>query len=186
MKVQLSAQNRARHQSRYRVTYEPDYEHDAWYGDAAPTPQSHPDAFCLHRELVNPGPTKVTVRKAPHETLSLGALKKRLSRAGIRGRRVAEIAREIHAGPGLDALTVGCVTVMGWPLKALESRYGKRVARAVARFVRTNLIVQDEAWSLLASEGTADMVLRSSRSMRKYSGKPLLVSQASPAVIAQS
>ena len=67
--------------------------------------------------------------------------------------------------------------VMGWPVKALEERYGKRLTRAVTRFVRTKLIVMDEAWSLLASGAMSDFMQRSFQTMRKHNSKPLQVSQ---------
>lgn len=177
MNIRKSAKQRARHQPRYRVTFEPDYDHEAWRNDTVPTSQSHPDAFYTHHELVNPRPTNPTTRKAPHETLSIGALKKRLYRAGIRGSRAAAIAREIHAGPGLDALIAGGVTVMGWPVKALEERYGKRLTRAITRFVRTKFIMVDEAWSLLGSGAMSDFMQRSFQTMRKHNSKPLDASQ---------
>lgn len=177
MNIRKLAKHRARTQPRYRITFEPDYDHEAWSNDTAPTRQSHPDAFYPHHELANPRPTKPTTRKQPHETLSIGALKKRLYRAGIRGQRAAVLAREIHAGPGLDDLTAGGITVMGWPVKALEERYGKRLTRAVTRFVRTKLVMVDEAWSLLGSGGMSDFMQRSFQTMRKYNSKPLEVSQ---------
>jgi hypothetical protein len=177
MKIQQYGKRRAQHQPRYRVTYEADYDHDAWHGDAAPTPQSHPDAFYPHHELVNPRPAKATTRQAPHETLSIGALKKRLYRGGIRGQRAAELAREIHAGPGLDALIAGGVTVMGWPVKTLEQRYGTRLAKAVMRFVRTKLIVLDEAWSLFGSRAMSDFAQRGLQTMRKYNSARIEGSQ---------
>jgi len=177
MNIRKSAKNRARHQPRYRISFEPDYDHEAWSDDTAPTPQSHPDAFYPRHELVNARPVKPTTRQAPHETLSIRALKKRLYRAGINGQRAAALAREIHAGPGLDALATGGVMVMGWPVKVLEERYGKRLTRAVTRFVRTKLIVMDEAWSLFGSGAMSDFMQRSFQTMRKHNSKPLEVSQ---------
>lgn len=173
----LSTQRKVRNQARYRVTYEPNYDHEAWHSEATPTLESHPDAFYPHRELVNPRSAKSTARKAPHATLSIRALKKRLYRAGIASQRAAEIAREIHAGPGLDALMLGGSMVLRWPAKELERRYGKRIARAVTRFVRTTFIVLDEAWSLTGSDEMADLV-QSSFQLRRYNSAPIEVSQS--------
>lgn len=177
MNIRQFAKRRTQDQARYRVTCEPDYAHEAWHGKVTPTPQSHPGAFYPDRELLNPRPAKNRARKAPHETLSVGALKKRLYRAGITGQRAAEIAREIHAGQGLDALTAGGVTVLGWSAKTLEDRYGKRIARAVTRFVHTELILLDEGLSLLASGGAAEFVQSSFQRMRKYNAGAIDASQ---------
>lgn len=104
MNIEKLAKQRTRQQARYRVNFEPDYEHEVWSSDAAPTLQSHPDAFYQSRELVNPRPRKVTTRKKPYETLSIGALKKRVYQAGIHGSRAAALAREIHTGPSLEVM----------------------------------------------------------------------------------
>lgn len=183
MNIRQSVKRRARHQPHYRVTYEPDYDHDAWGSGTDPTPQSHPDAFYSHREQSKQRAAKTTKRQAPHETLSIGALKKRLYRAGISGQRAAALAREIRSGPDLDVLSAGGMTVMGWPVEALEERYGKRLTRAVTRFVRTKLIMMDEAWSLFGTGATSDFMQRSFQTIRKHNSKPLEVSQDYSALV---
>lgn len=39
--------------------------------------------------------------------------------------------------------------VLGWPADLLEQRFGRRITRAVTRFVQVKLVVLDEAWHLL-------------------------------------
>lgn len=172
MKIELSGKRRVRNQARYRITYEPDYDQEE-----TPTLQSHPDAFFPFRELVklvNTRPAESTSRKAPHVTLSIGALKKRLYRAGVASQRAAKIAREIHAGPGTDALMSGGITVLSWPVKELERRYGKRISRAVTRFVRTQFIIVDEFWSLMGPDAMADVVQCSSQRVLKYNSTTVI------------
>lgn len=81
----------------------------------------------------------------PHTYLSIGKLKKRLYRAGVRGWRVAAVAREIYAGPTTSALAPDARNEsseklrLGWPIETLEARFGHRLTRQVTRFVDPSL-----------------------------------------------
>lgn len=177
MNIVKSAKGRVGKRGRFRLVYEPDYDHEAWNLGAAPTPQSHPQAFDARRERIGPHPTISRQRKVPHERLGIGALKRRLYRAGLTRLRAVQIAREIHAGPGNQDLTIGGAMVMGWFVKTLEGRYGRRIARAVSRFVRAKFILLDEGSSLMASGSMANFIEQGIRAMRKYNTRVLDISQ---------
>ncbi len=177
MSIVQKAKRRVGKRGSFRLVYEPDYGHEAWDLGAEPTPQSHPQAFDARRERVSPHPTNIRQRKVPHEMLGIGALKRRLYRAGLTRPRAVQIAREIHAGPGNQDLTVGGPMVMGWFVKTLELRYGRRIARAVSRFVRSKFILLDEGSSLMASGSMANFIDQGIRAMRKYNTRVLDISQ---------
>jgi hypothetical protein len=48
--------------------------------------------------------------------------------------------------------------VLGWNAEALKKHYGKRIARAVLRFVAQRLIMLDEAWNLLNTPTMTDSI----------------------------
>lgn len=177
MKIQAAAKRRAASRPRSRAIWEPDFDHEAWARDTPPTIESCPEAFYFRQELIDLKRSKASTRKGPLKTLSVGALRKRLQSAGIRGRMVAQIAREIHAGPDLTAMTAGGITVMGWPVQVLTERYGKRVSKAVTRFVQTKLIVMDEAFFLMQSSSVVEIIRSSFNAVRKFNAAPLEVSQ---------
>ncbi len=177
MNIQQAAKRRAASRPRSRAIWEPDFDHEAWVRDTPPTIESYPEAFYFRQELIDLKRSKATTRKAPLKTLSVGALRKRLQSAGIRGRMVAQIAREIHAGPYLAAMRAGGITVMGWPVQVLTERYGKRVSKAVTRFVQTKLIVMDEAFFLMQSSSVAETIRSSFSAVRKFNAATLEVSQ---------
>lgn len=182
MKVRCSSKFRAARQPRYRMSYEPDYDHSAWLDAAAvPTPDTHPDAFYMTREEVRPLPAAPCTRKPPHRSLSIGALRRRLYRAGVKSGQVAALAREIHCGPDLSSLsTTGGCMVLRWPVRELEQRYGRRIARAVRRFVQERWLILDEAWSLLGSGAMSDVVQLAMQRVRKYNAIPVQVTQSVP------
>ena len=122
----------------------PSRYHKAWSEDIKPTPATVPEAFDETVELLNARPEKVSTRKKPHGGLSLGALKKRVARAGVRGKRISEIAKEIKAGPALIDPFGNDFVVLGWPKGLLRERFGRRVAKEVSRFVASYLVVRDE------------------------------------------
>lgn len=182
MKVCRASKRRALQQPRYRLSFEPDHDHPAWLeATAALSPAEVPDAFYVVRTAVNEPKSMPSTRLAPHSTLSLTALRKRLYRAGVRKGRIAALAREIHAGPGAtENASFGGRMVLRWQVSELESRFGHRVARAVRRFVRERWVMLDEAWALFAAEGAAEVIQLAMRRSRKYNAAPLLVEQALP------
>lgn len=171
---------RARLQPRYRIEADPDYDHPAWSpeGDAKPpTPQSEPDAFYFSRVYLE-SREKVSTRLKPHDSLSIGALRRRLARAGVRGAQVGVLAREIKQGPGILDLTatVGGMRALGWNVDDLKVRYGKHITRKVTRFVRKMLLVLDE-FAYYMQPGMAEFT-DMFRSMRKVNAGPILVEQS--------
>lgn len=155
----------------YRLVAEPDYRHAAWLvGDEPPDPRRQPEAFTIRREPVprpSPHPNRAArpQPRAPRERLSLAALRDRLFRAGVRGARVDQLAREIHAGPRPEERALG-FQVLGWPVGVLKARLGRRHFRAVTRFVKRELHVLDEGWSLQGSDELADVMRRSMAAYR--------------------
>jgi hypothetical protein len=100
-------------------------------------------------------------RRKPHETLSLTQLRKRLYGAGVRGVQVATLAREIKAGPkAVDEMLGTAVFVLGWPVEVLEKKYGRRLFRAVTKFVKRRYVVRDEFWDLVSSTALASFHTR--------------------------
>jgi len=151
MKINTRSKRRVANAPTYRTVYEPDHDHEAWHVEGpVPTPETLPEAFysdCQQvRGLKEDRPSS---RQQQRETLSLTALRKRLYRAGVRGDKVASVAREIKAGPGPLGLDGQGTWVMGWPIDRLERQFGRRIARAVSCFVRRKIVVVDEAWHLL-------------------------------------
>lgn len=131
-----------------RITHEPYYRDEVWdQHGVTPTPATHPDAFLARREPAYPRP-KVggdRPRKTPHMRLSKTVLRKRLYQAGVRGAQINKLALEILAGPpATDLLSSTGLVALGWNVDAFREHFGKRIARAVFRFVSQGLIVVDE------------------------------------------
>ncbi len=182
MKIKTRSKVRAAQRPRYRVVYESDYDHPAWHSDGPdPTLQSEPDAFYVSREPLTPAAEPPSTRQAPHESLSIGALRKRLYRAGVRSPRLNELAREIAAG-----LKVGEVKdiqlnggwVMGWPVDVLKQRFGQRIARAVTHFVLRRFLLLDEFWSGFSGEPAPFRFLEGMQAMRKFAPTMIEVTQS--------
>lgn len=165
-----------------RITYEPDYGDEAWTMDgAAPTPATHPNAFYAHREAAYPLPKTSSARKSPHKRLSKTVLRKRLYQAGVRGDQINKLALEILAGPpATDLLSSTGLVALGWSVEALKKQFGKRIARAVLRFVAQSLIMLDEAWMLLNTPTMTDSIKAMFRSARKFNTNVTEVTQMAP------
>ena len=136
-----------------RVSWEPDYDHEAWsdYGADEPlTYATRPDAFYRVTEPAYPANSSPVKRKAPHRTLSRTQLRKRLSRAGLSGIELQRVLNLIKAGPGIERLMTAGSSLMalGWDVKQLADAIGEKLARKVLRFVRATYIVRDEYWEL--------------------------------------
>lgn len=117
-----------------------------------------------------------STRSIPHASLSISALRKRLYRAGVRGGRLGQIAREIHACPDPRDFRVG-IHVLGWPMDELKRRYGKRIYRAVRVFVQTKWVMFDEGAAMLRDGSMAEFAERSMLRFRKPSGNSVNATQ---------
>jgi len=137
-----------------RVTWERDYDHEAWLDGTATEPltrATHPDAFYRVTQPAWPAPAAPVTRKPRHKTLSRTQLRKRLSRAGLSGGELRRVLNLIKAGPGLAQLANGGASRMalGWDVKHLADTIGVQLTRKVLRFVQTIFIVRDEYWDLV-------------------------------------
>lgn len=127
-----------------RITYTPDYRHEAWMGAGdVPTPSTCPDAFDAHREPAYPKPIRPSTRRKPRAALSRTALRKRLYQAGVRGTKVKGIATEILTGPGALEGPIGKIA-LGWNVTNFTQKFGPRVARAVLQGISVYYFFQDE------------------------------------------
>jgi hypothetical protein len=163
-----------------RITYEPDYDHEVWeHAGEAPTPATDPDAFYARRELAYPLPNKSSSRKSPHKRLSKRALRKRLYQAGVRDEQLTKLVSEILAGPPISDPSMSTATVaLGWNVEAFRTRFGKRIARAVLRFVASHLVVLDEAVSLFNSSAGSAFIQEAMQRYRKFNLVPLKITQS--------
>lgn len=163
-----------------RVSFEPDHDHDAWSSDTSPTPATVPDAFYKVSVPARPvKPSPLHARRNPHSAVTAGMLRKRLYQAGVRGIEAKRILAEIMAGEPLGAED-GVSMPMAWRVKNFHERFGRRVARAVLRFVQIRLIVLDE-FAYYAQPSLAEFVQKAMSVGRKHSAAPILVEQVVPA-----
>lgn len=163
-----------------RITYEPDYGDEAWERDGeVPTPATDPDAFYARRESAYPLPKKISSRKSPHDRLSIRALRKRLYQAGVRGNELSRIAAEIYAKP-VDLTGPVGEMALGWNVKTFKERFGKRISRAVLKFVSTRFMFVDEAWSLLGNSSFVPTIESMFSTMRKFNAASITVTQVDP------
>lgn len=161
-----------------KISYSPDYDHEAWgESETEPTPATMPDAFYCHREPAYPTIKAEKQRRKLHEGLSRRALKKRLFQTGLRGAELYRIAAEIKAGPTMPDDKLG-VVALGWNVDALRKRFGRRIARAVLRFVRTLLLIIDEAWQLMSSPEMSAAFGEMFMSARKVSSAGITAEQS--------
>lgn len=135
-----------------------------------PTPTTHPDAF--YRVSMPAYPATIVGkrhrRKKPHQSLSRTQLRKRLSHLGLRGRELRRVMAEILTGPRLLPLKDGSARVfMKWDVNTLRSVFGRRVARAVLRFVQLKFVVMDEMWRVMQSP-VVQSVLDAARSRHTH------------------
>ncbi|MBK3780266.1 hypothetical protein G3A43_08345 [Paraburkholderia aspalathi] len=139
------------------VTWEPDYDDDAWIDfttDTPPTRETHPGAFYRVVHPAYPVAEVVSARKRPHRKLTRTQLRKRLSAAGLSGAQLLDTVDRVMAGPTLEDLTEmasrgGLNLFMRWDTEQLKTLLGERVARRVLRFVSTMFVVRDEYWDLV-------------------------------------
>jgi len=136
-----------------RVSWKPDYDHDAWMNDATdvpPTRDTHPDAFYRVTECVSPPCTPTSTRQRPPARLSRTKLRRRLYRAGYSGAELNRLATLVARGPTMGAgdgvFAASSPRVLGWPKAQLETLIGRKLARRLTRFVRAQFIVLDEFW----------------------------------------
>lgn len=179
MKIHHIAKKRLAAKPRYTIQYEPDFDHEAWQGEVEPSPEIEPDAFC--KTYVQITPVSVTSeRKQPHIALSIRQLRKRLHAAGLRGDRLNQVAHEIKAGPQILENHIGDgLNYMGWPKSLLLQKFGRRITKAVTRFVRGVLVMADEFHHLVGSSaGFAEFVQRAMGSWRKTNSIPMEVTQS--------
>ena len=165
-----------------RVTYKPDYDDEVWELDGeVPTPATYPNAFYAHCELAYPLPKTSSTRKSPHKRLSKTALRKRLYQAGVRPEQIDKLALEILAGPtATDQLSSTGLVALGWNVDALKKHFGKRIARAVLRFVVQSLIMLDEVWSLLNTPTMTASTAAMFQTARKFNTNVTEVTQMAP------
>lgn len=157
-----------------RLVHQPDYDHPAWCeSGAVPTPATHPDAFYIER--VYPAkPETGRTRTQPKLNLSKTAMRKRLSRAGLRGPELARVVAELKAGPGAlsaDHLCGGS-QALGWPVEQLKAHFGKKIARALLRNVRQMFLIMDEI-GYYSAPGIAELF----KEARKHNVQSELVTQ---------
>lgn len=138
-----------------RITYERDHDHEIWYseGTSVPTPATVPDAFYRVHTPAFPRPTETSRRRMLPRSLSRTALRKRLYRAGLQGDVLNRTASEILKGPTIDEITAGHTghMILGWELKAFETRFGHRLTRILRRCVSTYILLIDEGATLLGA-----------------------------------
>ncbi|MDO8416537.1 MAG: hypothetical protein Q7S87_10030 [Agitococcus sp.] len=149
------------------ITYERDYHDEAWQtqAESVPTPESHPDAFYRKVIDVNEPARRQSTRLKPPQTLSKRQLAKRLHRVGLEGAELRRIVSEIKNGPGL--MFSSGLTAMGWHTSILRQRYGRRVANAVLKFVRTRFLALDEGGALFANASVTKCISDSFHTVRK-------------------
>lgn len=158
-----------------RVTYEPDYDHEAWESATRPTPETVPEAFYMNVEPAHPKPPAPT-RREPHRSLTTAMLRRRLYYAGVRGAEAKRVLAEIMAGePSADGLAVP----MSWSASGFRKYFGQRLARVVLNFVEIMFIMIDE-FSACATPVMADWMQKAMKTGRKYSGSPVIVEQITP------
>lgn len=161
-----------------RLVYQPDYDHVAWLEQGtAPTPKSHPDAYCIER--VYPAyPRKIKHRKEPKTNLSRTAMRKRLYQAGIRGAELEKVLAEVRNGPRHLPIEqrYGGFQALGWPVDQLKIRFGKQIARALLRHVRQVMVVMDE-FGCYAAPGFAQWMAERCQLYRKHNLEPQSVTQ---------
>jgi hypothetical protein len=105
-----------------------------------------------------------------------------LYQAGVRGDQINKLALEILAGPTATDLSSSTgLVALGWNVEALKKQFGKRIARAVLRFVAQSLIVLDEAWMLLNTPMMTASMEAMFRSARKINTKVTEVTQTASA-----
>ncbi|RQR65490.1 hypothetical protein DIE18_03305 [Burkholderia sp. Bp9125] len=134
-----------------RVSWKPDYDHDAWMNnttDVPPTRDTHPDAFYRVTECVSPPCTPASTRQQPPARLSRTKLRRRLYRAGYSGAELNRLATLVARGPilgaGVEAFAASSTLLLGWPKAQLEATLGRDLARRLTRFVRAQFIMLDE------------------------------------------
>ena len=171
-------------QNTVRITYEPDYDHEAWESGAEPTPVSEPDAFYRMTEPAHPQPRKASTRRKSHSSLTASKLRRRLYGVGVRGAVATQLLNEILAGEPKPDDVIFATSWNSWSVAGLRQRFGHRVARAILRFVSINLCIMDEFGSY-ASPGFAAVVQQTMSVCRKWSAKPITVEQTWPAAPTQ-
>lgn len=162
-----------------RRTYEPDYDHEAWEAATPPTPDTVPDAFYERIEPAHPKAPMAETRRKPHRSLTTSMLRRRLHSAGVKGLEAKQMLADIMAGEQ-DGL--GIMIPMSWSKRGFRERFGRRVARAVLRFVHVAFIVIDEAWQLLNSPSATVFVEKAMRTCRKVSAVTTVVTQTLPSM----
>ena len=170
----MKLKNEAARRSRVvKVEYHPDYDHDAWgkfdEGGEEPTVQSCPDAFYRVCTPAYPLHSAESTRRVPYRSLSRRALRKRLSRIGLRGLELKNTVDQILAGPADMEGRMGVIR-LGWNVETFRKQFGKRITRAAFRFVSSSLVVIDEAWALLSGAGNA--IKSMFRKYRSFSFSP--------------
>ncbi len=180
MKFTRAAAHKYKHRKNtVRVKYEPDYDHEAWSSEIPPTPESTPDAFYRITEPAHPKVEEPSTRRKPHLSLTASKIRNRLYSAGIKGAEAKQFLNEILAGePRSDG-----VAFPSWSVSGFRQRFGRRVTRAVLRFVRIQFFVLDE-FGYYATPGLADFVQKAMSTCRKHNAAPIVVEQSFPTVIA--
>lgn len=179
MNINRRGKHRLTNKPRFTVQYDPDLDHEAWQGSVKPTPQREPDAF--YKTYLQTSPVAVKqMRKKPHTTLSIRQLRKRLHAAGLRGDRLNQVANEIKNGPQtIEDRVGGGLNFMGWPESILRQKYGRRITRAVTRFVHGKLIMVDELYHLVNSDSGFTEFLQNAMSFgRKFNSLQTEVTQS--------
>lgn len=162
-----------------RVEYEPDYDHEAWESDVPPTPDSTPDAFYRVTEPAHPKVRESTTRRKPHSSLTASKIRNRLYSAGVQGAKAKQFLNEILAG---EQRSDGIAIPGSWSVSGFRQHFGRRVTRAVLRFVHIRFIVLDE-FGYYATPGLADFVQKAMSTCRKHSAAPIVVEQTLPTMI---
>lgn len=161
-----------------RVTMEPDYDHEAWHSDIKPTPDCMPDAFYCRSEPVYPKLEPAQTRRKPYTSLTGRKLRKRLYGAGLRGVEFQRVLREVLSGePRCDGVTFNLPG--SWRVSQFRETFGRKVAKAVLRFVAIKFIILDE-FGYYVNEGFSEFAQQAMSACRKYSAAPVTVSQLFP------
>jgi len=146
-----------------RTTWSADPHHPAWQAETPPTPATCPDAFFFDQEPAYPCRPPRGSYLAPHHTLSRTQVRKRLSRAGLRGaalKRTVDLVKTGSPGYGAGFLRGSMQLALGWELEGLKRAVGQQLARKLVRFVSTRWVVRDEFWDLAGSAAFAQLVGR--------------------------
>lgn len=165
------------------IEYERDYDHEAWQNaDEAPTLKTCPDAFYSYASAAYPELQLARKERKPKPLrLSKTAMRKRLSRAGLRGADLRMYTNAFWQKPLLiDLHDEGHVSsgqmFMHWDVDDLKAYFGKRIAKAMMVNVKTIRIFMDE-YGYYMGEGMAKAFTDMFRQARSTNTKVIMATQ---------